>query len=60
MKEAIEYTDRAIEAAKRRGDTTISIIVGSSFPPLAMDGLSNEIVFRPQVKVCIPAVESPN
>ena len=31
MKEAIEYTDEAIEAAKRRGDTTISIIVGSHF-----------------------------
>jgi len=28
MKEAINYTDRAIEAAKRRGDTTINIIVG--------------------------------
>ena len=34
MKEAIDYTDRAIEAAKRRGDTTINIIVGSSFPSL--------------------------
>ena len=30
MKEAIDHTDRAIEAAKRRGDTTINIIVGSS------------------------------
>ncbi|KAF9650614.1 Smr-domain-containing protein [Thelephora ganbajun] len=28
VKEAINYTDRAIEAAKRRGDTTINIIVG--------------------------------
>jgi len=28
VKEAIDYTDRAIEAAKRRGDTTINIIVG--------------------------------
>ena len=33
MREAIDYTDRAIEAAKRRGDTTINIIVGSSFLP---------------------------
>lgn len=31
MREAIDYTDRAIEAAKRRGDTTINIIVGSPF-----------------------------
>lgn len=31
VKEAIDYTDRAIEDAKRRGDTTINIIVGSSF-----------------------------
>lgn len=31
MREAIDYTDRAIEAAKRRGDTTLSIIVGLSF-----------------------------
>ena len=31
VKEAIDYTDRAIEAAKRRGDTTLNIIVGSSF-----------------------------
>lgn len=28
VKEAIEYTDKAIETAKRRGDTTINIIVG--------------------------------
>ena len=31
MKEAIDYTDRAIEDAKYRGDTTIKVIVGSSF-----------------------------
>jgi hypothetical protein len=31
VKEAIEYADRAIEDAKRRGDTTINIIVGPSF-----------------------------
>jgi len=60
VKEAVDYTERAIEAAKRRGDTTISIIVGSSFPPLAMDGLANEIGFRAQVKVCVPAAEFPN
>ena len=62
MKEAIDYTERAIEAAKRRGDTTISIIVGSSFSFPAMDGrhLANEIEFRAQVKVCVPAVELPN
>jgi hypothetical protein len=30
VKEAIDYTDKAIEAAKRRGDTTIKIIVGPS------------------------------
>ena len=30
MKEAIDHADRAIDAAKRRGDTTINIIVGSS------------------------------
>jgi len=28
VKEAIDYTDRAIEAAKRRGDTTLNVIVG--------------------------------
>jgi len=28
VREAIDYTDKAIEAAKRRGDTTINIIVG--------------------------------
>lgn len=28
VKEAVEYTDKAIETAKRRGDTTINIIVG--------------------------------
>ena len=28
VKEAIDYTDRAIEAAKHRGDTTLNIIVG--------------------------------
>jgi len=31
VREAIDYTDRAIEDAKRRGDTTINVIVGSSF-----------------------------
>jgi hypothetical protein len=30
VKEAIDYTDRAIEAAKRRGDTSINVVVGSS------------------------------
>jgi hypothetical protein len=31
VKEAIDHADRAIDAAKRRGDTTINIIVGLSF-----------------------------
>ena len=61
MKEAIDYADRAIEAAKRRGDTTINIIVGSSFPLLEkMDGLANEMRFCAQVKVCIPAMGLPS
>lgn len=29
VKEAVDYTDRVIEAAKRHGETTIKLIVGS-------------------------------
>jgi len=32
VKEAVDYTGRVIEAAKRHGETTIKLIVGSPVP----------------------------
>ena len=43
MKEAVEYTDMVIQAAKRCGETTIKLIVGSPIPFLEKNGLVNDM-----------------
>jgi hypothetical protein len=61
VKEAIEYADKAIEDAKRRGDTTINIIVGPSFSiQWSVFGLADVRDSCVQVKGCIPAAGLPS